>query len=85
MDPQSGEILWTSAGRQADSASLVSAGKHLFLLTDDARLTVATANRNAYEPVAAYEVAGSATWSQPVIIGKRILIKDRQWLTLWTL
>jgi hypothetical protein len=54
-------------------------------LNDDAELIVARANRKAFDPIARYTVADSATWAQPTISGDRIFIKDVGSLTLWTL
>jgi len=39
----------------------------------------------AIERLTSYPVADSATWAQPVLSGRRILIKDVSTLTLWTL
>jgi hypothetical protein len=33
-------------------------------------------NRKAFDPIARYVVADSATWAQPAISGDRIFIKD---------
>ena len=70
--------------REAENTALVKAGQLLFLLNDDAELIVARANRKAFDPIARYTVADSATWAQPAISGDRIFIKDVASLALWT-
>jgi len=53
-------------------------------LKDDAELIVARANPAHLQVVRRYQVADAATWAQPVISGKRMLIKDVTTLTMWT-
>ena len=56
----------------------------LFFLKDDAELVVARANPAHLQVVRRYQVADAATWAQPVISGRRMLIKDVTTLTMWT-
>ncbi len=46
------------------------------LLTNDANLIVQPVNAKSYSPVAQYTVASSPTWAHPLVLGRRILIKD---------
>jgi outer membrane protein assembly factor BamB len=84
IDAKTGQVLWLGTPRGADNTALVKAGQLLFLLNDDAELIVARANRKAFDPIARYVVADSATWAQPAISGDRIFIKDVSTLALWT-
>jgi outer membrane protein assembly factor BamB len=84
IDAKTGQVLWLGSPREADNTALAKAGQLLFLLNDDAELIVARANRKAFDPIARYMVADSATWAQPAISGERIFIKDVGTLTLWT-
>jgi outer membrane protein assembly factor BamB len=84
IDAKTGQILWLGTPREADNTALVKAGRLLFLLNDDAELIVAGANQKAFNPIARYTVADSATWAQPAISGDLIFIKDVGTLTLWT-
>jgi outer membrane protein assembly factor BamB len=83
IDAKTGQVLWLGTPREADNTALVKAGQLLFLLNDDAELIVARANRKAFDPIARYVVADSATWAQPAISGDRIFIKDVNTLALW--
>ena len=85
LDLDSGEVLWTSAPRQADHASILHAGQTIFSLEDDAELVILRHNRTAFSPLARYEVAMSGTWTQPTISGNRVFVKDVTNLTLWTI
>jgi len=84
VDADSGRTLWTTRGRQAENAAIVSAGGLLFLLKDDAELVVARPSAASFDPVRGYTVADSPTWAHPVVDGNRIFIKDAETLALWT-
>ncbi len=84
LDARTGKVLWLGTPREATNTAVVKSGDLLFLLNDSAELIVAKANRDRFEPLKRYTVAESATWAQPVITGKRIFIKDANFLTLWT-
>jgi outer membrane protein assembly factor BamB len=85
LDLDSGQVLWKSDPRQAENAAIVKAGTTLFLLQNDAKLLVMKANRSSFSPLKRYEVAMGETWTQPVVSGNRIFVKDVSNLTLWTL
>ena len=85
IDARTGETLWTSEGREGDNAAMLAASSVLFLLTDDAELTIAKSNAKAFEPLKKYTVAQSPTWAHPVVLGNRILIKDASTLALLSL
>src|SRR5688572_9940057 len=85
LDLDTGKVLWKSDPRQAAHAAIQRAGNTIFSLEDDSELVVVRMNRERFEPVARYKVATSDTWTQPVISGNRVLVKDISSLTLWTL
>ena len=84
LDLDTGEVLWTSAPRQAENAAIVYAGTTIFSLEADAELVVVPGSRTGFEPVQRYDVAASATWAQPTLAGNRLFVKDVDSLTLWT-
>lgn len=84
LDLDTGEVLWTSAPRQAENAAILNAGGTIVSLQDDAELVVLPSSRTGFEPVQRYEVAESATWTQPTLVGNRVYVKDVETLTLWT-
>lgn len=83
MEARTGKTLWTSEGRQAEGAAILSAGEILLALTNEAKLVIMKENENKYEPIVHYTVANSPTWAHPVILGKNLLIKDEASLALW--
>lgn len=83
LNPESGESLWQSEGRQGRNAALINAGTNLFSLDTGGALMIFKKNENELKLVKQYTVADSPTWSQPVILGNNILIKDAETLTLW--
>jgi outer membrane protein assembly factor BamB len=85
IDAKSGKTLWTSPGRQAGSGAIAKAGNYLFSLEDDGELVVIRNNPAAFELLKKYKVADSPTWAEAVFSGNRILVKDLNHLTLWTL
>ena len=85
LDLDNGKVLWKSAPRQAAHAAIARAGNTIFSLQDDAKLVVIRQSRTQFEPIARYDVATSETWTQPVISGNRVFVKDVSTLTLWTI
>lgn len=77
LDADTGKTLWLGPGRMGENAAILNLdGKVLLLLTNDAKLIVLPVDAKEYSPVIQYTVANSPTWAHPVVIGKRILIKD---------
>jgi outer membrane protein assembly factor BamB len=85
LDLDTGRVLWKGEPRQAAHAAIAHAGNTVFSLEDDSELVVIRLNRERFDPVARYKVADSDTWSQPVVSGNRIFVKDVSTLTLWTI
>ena len=85
LDLDTGKVLWKGEPRQANHAAIARAGNTIFSLEDDSELVVVRLNREKFEPIARYKVATSDTWTQPVISGNRIYVKDVSSLTLWTI
>jgi outer membrane protein assembly factor BamB len=85
VDANTGAVLWKGPGREATQEALVHQGAHLFILKDDGQLLVTRPSRQGIERIASYTVADGATWAQPVLSGRRILVKDVSTLTLWSL
>jgi outer membrane protein assembly factor BamB len=83
-DAKTGKTLWTSNPRQGGNAAIVRAGSLLFVLKDDAELTVARSTPGGFEPLRTYTVADSATWPAPSFSGNRIFVKDISTVALWT-
>jgi outer membrane protein assembly factor BamB len=85
LDVKSGKTMWTGMPRAAENAAIVHAGTLVFSLEDDAELIVGRVNASAFQELKRYTVANSATWSQPVISGNRVFVKDVSSLAMWTI
>jgi hypothetical protein len=82
LDARSGQTLWMTNGREGDNASILTAGNLLFMLNEEAQLTIARADPKQFELLKKYTVAGSATWAHPVLLNKKMLVKDATTLAL---
>ena len=85
VEAGTGEVLWTSEGRQAGNVAMAMAGDVVFSLEDDGELVILRASQSGFEPLRRYTVADDETWTQPAISGDRVFVKDVSTLTLWTL
>ena len=81
VDAASGKTLWSSDPRQGDNAVVLISGELLFLLKDNAELIVARASGSGFEPLHRYTVADSATYANPLMLPKGIVIKDNTTLS----
>ena len=81
IDADTGKTIWQSPGRMGENAAILNlGGKALLLLTNEARLIVQPAGAKTYAPVAEYTVAASPTWAHPLVVGRRIIVKDENTL-----
>lgn len=85
VDAKTGKTVWTSEPRQAGNAAIVKAGNVVFVLEDDGEMLVLQDSLTAFEPLRRYKLAEAETWTQPVISGNRVFVKDVSSLALWTL
>jgi outer membrane protein assembly factor BamB len=85
QDAATGKLLWTTAGRDAQSAALISAGDALIALTPEGELVAIRRTPEKYEELARYRVAHQGTWAHPVPVSGGLLVKDQASLTLWKL
>ncbi|MFQ5603920.1 MAG: hypothetical protein ACE5HS_11690, partial [bacterium] len=67
-----------------DNAALLRAGEFLLSLQTNGELVIAQRSGQKFVPVKSYQVASTPTWAHPAIFDKKILIKDKTHLTLFT-
>jgi outer membrane protein assembly factor BamB len=82
LDVKTGATRWTSPPRQTENASITAAAGRLWCLTSEGGLIVIKADPAAYAEAARLDVAPSATWASPVLLGAQILVKDVDTLRL---
>lgn len=85
LDAKTGKTLWTSEPRQGENSAILLAGDLLFLLGDDAEMTIIRKSATGFEAVKKYSVAESATWAHPVVLRNQIIVKDVSSLALWSI
>ena len=85
LDLENGRVLWKSEPRQGNHAAIARAGNIIFSLEDDSELVVLRTSRERFDPIVRYKAAATDTWTQPVVSGNRIFVKDVSSLTLWTI
>lgn len=85
LDAKTGRVVWSTNGREATQAAVLSAGGHVVWLTNEGDLVVSRKNPKMFEQVARYTVADSGVWTQPVVMGRTVLIKSDNALLLWSL
>lgn len=84
-DPATGAVDWSTTGRLAENAAIVAAGRVLLVLTTDGNLLVVAADPGKYRELAKYHVSESATWAHPVLVGSKLLVKNRDELLVFDL
>jgi outer membrane protein assembly factor BamB len=86
LNAETGKTAWTSDMRGAGGyGSIVDAGAVLIALTPKGELVVFEPSEKEFKQLANYKVAGGQTYAYPVASGKRVFIKDKDSITLWTL
>lgn len=85
IDWKTGRTLWTTRGRETDNAALIRVPGYTLIQTTEGELIVARDSATAFDVVKRYDVAESATWAHPALAGKRLLVRDANSLTLWTI
>lgn len=83
LDPKTGKTIWMGEGRQTENAMLVAAGDLLLAMTTESELRVYRTSARGLDLVGRHAVADSPVWAHPAISADRILIKDRDALSLW--
>jgi len=82
VDAESGKTLWSSEPKQGDNAVILISGDLLFLLKNNAELVIARASGTGFEPLHTYQVSDNATYANPLMLSKAIVIKDNTTLSL---
>jgi outer membrane protein assembly factor BamB len=85
IDAKTGALRWATDGREGEHASVLLTPAHIIFLTNGADLIVAKRGTPAFAVERRYEdVAQSAIFAGPVILGTNILVRDATGLMLLT-
>ncbi len=85
LNPDTGKVWWKGDGRAGKNVAFLAVPQHVLAMVDDGELQVLKASKEGYEKLRSYEMADSPTWSPPVLLKDKLLIKDVKTLTLWSL
>ena len=84
LDPATGKTLWTTEGREATNAHLVTAGAHLVVQLDNGELVIAPISKAGFKPERRYAVGKSATYTHPVLTPQGVIVRDQTHVRLWS-
>lgn len=76
LDEKSGAVRWMTEGREGEHASVMLTPSNLVYLTNNADLIIVKRGATKFEVEKKYDVAESATWASPVLLGTDLLIRD---------
>jgi outer membrane protein assembly factor BamB len=85
LDARNGKASWTSEGRLASNASLLSAGRNLVVLTTDGELIVLERTSSKYGELRRYQLSSSPIWAHPVLLRDAIVVRDAESIAVWSL
>ncbi len=87
IDAKTGKTDWVDETSRDRSgfAALVEAGSYLMALPSSSELIVFKPTGEKFEEVTEIKVAETPTYAHPVIAGNRIIIKDQDAATMYTL
>ena len=85
ISAETGQTAWTDATQRGRGfAAILDAGSCLLALPSNSELVAFKPSEKQYEEVALIKVSDNATYAHPVIAGNRILVKDQDAVTMWT-
>jgi len=85
IDAKFGKTLWVDSKVRGDCGCVLDAGSCLLALSSDSNLLAFKPDEKAYAELARYKVADTPTWTVPIVAGKRLYVKDKDSVILWTL
>jgi outer membrane protein assembly factor BamB len=86
LSAETGKTAWTDeTARSRGFCAMLDAGSVILALPDNSELIAFKADGKQYSELAKIKVADTATYATPVVAGKRIFVKDRDAVTLWSL
>ncbi len=85
QDAKTGTVAWEDTTSRGDCGYVFDAGSVLVELSSDMNLVVFKPSEKDFEEVAKYKVAETPTWASPILDGKRIFVKDRDSIAMWSI
>ena len=86
IDAKSGKTAWTDATRRGRGfAAMIDAGSVILALPNTSELIAFKPSGEAYAELATIKVADTPTYAHPLIAGKRVFVRDKDAVTMWTI
>ena len=85
LNAKTGEKCWVDATPLNRFASILDLGEVLVCLPATGQLIFFEPSGKAYIELAKYKVAETEVYSEPLIVGNKIFVKDKEMLTCWSL
>jgi outer membrane protein assembly factor BamB len=86
LNAKTGETAWTdSTKRGGPFAAILDAGSCLLALPSNSELIAFKPGDKEYTELAKIKVAETPTYAHPVVAGNRVLVRDQDSVTLWTI
>jgi outer membrane protein assembly factor BamB len=84
LNAQTGQTLWTDTAKRDRFGAMVDAGSVILALPEKSGLIAFKPSDKQYEELAKIKVSDGPIYTHPVVAGKRIFVKDREAVTLFT-
>lgn len=87
INAQTGQTAWTDAAAHGSRGfgTIVGAGSCLAALGNDSELILFKPDAKGFDEIKHYKVAETETYASPVVTGNRIVVKDQEAITMWTI
>ena len=85
VDPDTGKILWSDTGRFGENAVVLAGGGYIFSFSTKGVLYIYRKVGNKLLEIFQQQVADTEVWATPAFATRRMLLKDKDSLTLWTI
>lgn len=76
VDVKTGDMLWRE--RAIARATLIGVGRHLVILDEDGKLTLATPGESNLTVHAQAQIFSGRSWTVPTLLGTRLYARDRK-------
>ncbi|OWK35837.1 PQQ-like beta-propeller repeat protein [Fimbriiglobus ruber] len=84
QDAKTGKVLWEDTTTHGECGYVLDAGPVLVATSSDSSMVAFKPSDKELTEVAKYKVSTSPVWSDPILAGSRVFVKDKDAVILWT-
>jgi outer membrane protein assembly factor BamB len=86
INEENGKTAWSSPIKgKGGYGNIVDTGSVLMSLTPTAQLVIYEPDAKEFKELASYKVSSTETYAYPIVAGKRIYVKDKDSVILFTI